>query len=50
MLNLVSSAITKLYYAMLQIPNCVSKIGHLQLALVVGNKTKSTDVFNALLV
>ena len=29
--------------------NCVSKVGHLQLALVVGSKTKSTDVFNVLL-
>ena len=49
MLNLASSSITKLYYAMLQIANCVSKVGHLQLALVVGSKTKSTDVFNELL-
>ena len=49
MLNLASSAITKLYYAMLQIANCVSKVGHSQLALVVGSKTKSTDVFNILL-
>ena len=39
----------RLYYAMLQIANCVSKVGHLQLALVVGSKTKSTDVFNVLL-
>ena len=30
--------------------NCVSKVGHLQLALVVGSKTKSTEVFNVLLV
>ena len=43
------SVITKLYYAMLQIPNCVSKVGYLQLALVVRSKTKSTDVFNVLL-
>ena len=28
---------------------CMSKVGHLQLALVVGSKTKSTDVFNVLL-
>ena len=49
MLNLASSAITKLYYAMLQIPNYVSKVDHLQLALVVGSKAKSTDVFNVLL-
>ena len=48
MLNLASSAGTKLYYAMLQIANCVSKIGHLQLALVVGSKTKSADVFSVL--
>ena len=25
------------------------KVGHLQFALVVGSKTKSTDVFNVLL-
>ena len=49
MLNLASSAITKLYYAMLQIANCVSKVGHSQLALVVGSKTKSADVFNVIL-
>ena len=49
MLNLASSAITKLYYAMLYIPNCVSNVGHLQLALVVRSKTKSSDVFNVLL-
>ena len=49
MLNLASSAITKFYYAMLYVANCVSKVGHLQLALVVGSKTKSTDVFNVLL-
>ena len=49
MLNLASSAITKLYYAMLQIANRVSKVGHSQLALVVGSKTKSTDVFNVIL-
>ena len=49
MLNLVSSASTELYYAMLLIANCVSKVGHLQLALVVGSKTKSADVFNVLL-
>ena len=48
-IDLASSAITKLYYAMLKIANCVSKVGHLQLALVVGSKTKSTDVFNVLL-
>ena len=48
MLNLASSATTKLYYAMLLITKCVSKIGHLQLALVVGGKTKSADVFNVL--
>ena len=40
---------TKLYYEMLLIPNCVSKVSNLQLALVVGSKTKSTDVFNVLL-
>ena len=28
------------------IANCVIKVSHLQLALVVGNKTKSIDVFN----
>ena len=28
--------------------NCVSKVGYLQLALVVGIKTKSADVFNVL--
>ena len=49
MLNLASSAITKLYYAMLQIPTCVSEVGYLQLTLVVGSKTKSTNVFNVLL-
>ena len=49
MLNLASSAITKLYYAMLLIANCVSKVDHFQLALVVRSKTKSTDIFNALL-
>ena len=27
----------------------LAKVGHLQLALVVGSKTKSTDVFNVLL-
>ena len=27
----------------------MSKVGHLQLALVIENKTKSTDVFNVLL-
>ena len=45
MLNLASSAITILYYAMLKIENCVSKVCHLQLALVVGRKTTSTDVY-----
>ena len=49
MLNLASSTSTKLYYAMSLIANCVSKVGHLQLALVVGSKTKSADVFNVLL-
>ena len=49
MLNLASSAITKLYYAMLCIANCVSKVGHSHLALVVGSKTKSTDVSNVIL-
>ena len=29
--------------------NCGSKVGHLQLALVVRSKTRSTDVFNVLL-
>ena len=28
MLNLASSASTKLYYAILKIANCVSKVGH----------------------
>ena len=28
---------------------CEYKVGYLQLALVVGSKTKSTDVFNVLL-
>ena len=51
MLNLASSASTKLYYAMLLIANCVSKVGHLQVHLSIsfGSKIKSTDVFNALL-
>ena len=49
MLNLTSSAITKLYYAMLCIANCVSKVGYSQLVLVVGSKTKSTFVFNVIL-
>ena len=31
---------SKLYYAMLKIANCVGKLGHLQLAFVVGSKTK----------
>ena len=48
MLNLASSGSTKLYYAMLQVSNCVSKVVHLQLALVVGSKTKSADAFNVL--
>ena len=47
MLN--SSTITKLDYAMLYIANCVSKVGHLQLAPVVGSKRKSADVLNVLL-
>ena len=29
-----------------KIANCVIKVSHLQVALVVGSKTKSTDVFN----
>ena len=37
---------TKMYYAMLLVANCVSKVGHLRLALVAGSKTKSTDIFN----
>ena len=51
MFNLASSASTKLYYTMLSIANCVSKVGHLQrqAVLVVGSKTKSTDVFSVLL-
>ena len=49
MLNLPSSASTKLHYAMLLIANCGSKVGHLQLALVVRSKTKSADVFNIIL-
>ena len=49
MLNSASYAITELYYATLKIANCVSKVGHLQLAFAVRSKTKSTDVFNVLL-
>ena len=49
MLNLASSAITELYYGMLEIANCVSKVGHLQLALVVRSKTKSNDVYTGCL-
>ena len=37
MLNLAISAITKLYYAMLEIANCVSKVGHLQLVFTIQN-------------
>ena len=48
MLNLALSASTKLYYAMLLIAKCVSKVGHLQIAVVVGSKTKSADVFDVL--
>ena len=47
MLNLALSTSTKLRYAMLYATS-VSMVGHLQLALVVGSKTKSTDVFNVL--
>ena len=37
MLNLASPTCTKLYYAMLLIANCVSKVGHLQrIFLVLG--------------
>ena len=49
MLNLTSSASTKLYCVMLVMANCVSKVGHLQFALVVGSKTKSAGVFNVLM-
>ena len=48
MLNLASSASTKLYYAMLSNANFGSKVGHLQLALAVGYITKSADVFDVL--
>ena len=50
MLNLVSSASTKLYYVRDVVNRkLLSKVGHLQLALVVRRKTKPTDVFNVLL-
>ena len=44
-LNLASSASTKLYYAILQIANRVSKVGHLQLALVVGGIKQSLPTY-----
>ena len=37
------------YYAILLIANCASMVGHLQLAFVVGSKSKSTDIFNIIL-
>ena len=48
MLNLASSAIT-INFMRDVVNRKLCKVGHLQLALVVGSKTKFADVFNVLL-